>query len=442
MKKIDYVINQRGNDIYTIDPKFTDSSLPKLPVGVYILKQSQTGEFFMERKGDRFEFPFKKYPIDDEFISYVLKRYPSMKKNFGILLNGSKGAGKSVISKTIANELNLPIIIVGTNFPNLGEDFISRWNQPICFFFDEFEKTFSNGFPISINQDDDEDDDDYRNKKKSSTAGESLLPILDGVFSTDIPHVFLFTTNVLSINPNLLSRPGRILYSRTYKNLDPSIVKSFIKDNLGYPEYEEELLKEVSQLKVITIDIVKAIVDEVNIMGVSPSKALEYLNVEKTGIIVPYYVMDCDQECTISMEEFQSVVNDKTLNIISRCCSGRGGLRRGGRIAHIECDDFEERDGKSKKKEKTEEDLISEKVYSWEVQCGSVNSRYARNFVLPKKAKPADVISLYGYDYMVLEVFEGGKYMKIQKIECGSEACSLIYFPKLEGDVIGSSIKY
>lgn len=439
MRKIDYVINQRGNDIYTIDPKFTDSSLAKLPLGVYILKQSQTGEFFMERKGDRFEFPFKKYPIDDDFISYVLKRYPSMKKNFGILLNGSKGAGKSVISKTIANELNLPIIIIGTNFPNLGEDFISRLNQPVCFFFDEFEKTFSNGFPISL-CDDDDDDEDYerdRNKRRASTAGESLLPILDGVFSTDIPHVFLFTTNVLSINSNLISRPGRILYSRTYKNLDPSIVKSFIKDNLLHPEYEEELLKEVSQLKVITIDIVKAIVDEVNIMGVSPSKALEYLNIEKTGIIVPYYIVDC-QAHTVSMEEFQSVINDENANLISRQCSGRRG-----RLIR-ECDPWDEKDEKPKvkKREKTKEELISEKIYSWEVQYGSINSRYARNFVLPKKAKPADLISIYGYDYVILEVLEGGKYMKVQKIECGTEDCSLIYFPAIEGNIIGGSIKY
>lgn len=438
MKKIDYVINQRGNDIYTIDPKFTDSSLPRLPLGVYILKQSQTGEFFMERKGDRFEFPFKKYPIDDEFISYVLKRYPSMKKNFGILLNGSKGAGKSVISKTIANELNLPIIIVGTNFSNLGEDFISRLSQPCCFFFDEFEKTFSNSFPISVR--DDDDDEDYerdRDKRRASTAGESLLPILDGVFSTDIPHVFLFTTNVLSINSNLISRPGRILYSRTYKNLDPSIVKSFIKDNLKHPEYEEELLKEVSQLKVITIDIVKAIVDEVNIMGVSPSKALEYLNIEKTGIIVPYYIVDC-QDHTVSMEEFQSIINDENANLLSKQCA-RGGRRRFTR----ECDPWDERDGKPKeKREKTKEELILEKIYSWEVQSGSINSRYAKNFVLPKKAKPADLISIYGYDYVVLEILEGGKYMKIQKIECGTEACSLIYFPAIEGNIIGGSIKY
>lgn len=438
MKKIDYVINQRGNDIYTIDPKFTDSSLAKLPLGVYILKQSKTGEFFMERKGDRFEFPFKKYPIDDDFISYVLKRYPSMKKNFGILLNGSKGAGKSVISKTIANELNLPIIIVGTNFPNLGEDFISRLNQPICFFFDEFEKTFSNGL-ISL-CDDDDDDEDYerdRDRRRASTAGESLLPILDGVFSTDIPHVFLFTTNVLSINSNLISRPGRILYSRTYKNLDPSIVKSFIKDNLLHPEYEEELLKEVSQLKVITIDIVKAIVDEVNIMGVSPSKALEYLNIEKTGTIVPYYIVDC-QAHTVSMEEFQSVINDENANLISRQCSG------GRRRISCECDPWDERDGKpkAKKREKTKEELISEKIYSWEVQYGSINSRYARNFVLPKKAKPADLISIYGYDYVILEILEGGKYMKVQKIEFGTEACSLIYFPAIEGNIIGGSIKY
>ena len=437
MKKIDYVINQRGNDIYTIDPKFTDSSLSKLPLGVYILKQSQTGEFFMERKGDRFEFPFKKYPIDDEFISYVLKRYPSMKKNFGILLNGSKGAGKSVISKTIANELNLPVIIVGTNFPNLGEDFISRWNQPICFFFDEFEKTFSNGLPISV-RDDDDDEDYERDKRRVSTAGESLLPILDGVFSTDIPHVFLFTTNALSINPNLISRPGRILYSRTYKNLDPSIVKSFIKDNLKHPEYEAELLKEVSQLKVITIDIVKAIVDEVNIMGVSPSKALEYLNIEKTGIIVPYFIVDC-QDHTVSMEEFKSIVNDETKGIISKY--GTGGRRR----LSYERDPWDERDGKPKdkeKREKTKEELILEKVYSWEVQSGSVNSRYAKNFILPKKAKPADLISIYGYDYVILEIFEGGKYMKVQKIECGTEACSLIYFPAIEGNIIGGSIKY
>lgn len=451
MNNNDFVFNLRGQDVYSLNPRLENRSLDKLPVGVYILRYDPMMGFLFEKIGDRFQFPFKKYPIDDEFISHVIKRYSSMKKNFGILLNGSKGAGKSVISKTIANELGLPIVIVGSNFPNLGEEIISHLKYPMCFFFDEFEKIYGNGKLQSRSNDDDDDEEGIRRRKKNSTAGEGLLPILDGAFSNDVPHVFLFTTNELYINPNLISRPGRILYTRTYKNLNPDIVKSFIKDNLKFPEYEEELLREVSQLKIITIDIVKAIVDEVNIMQISPSTALEYLNIERAGKVVPYYMAEFWENNTDSywrtsdisdfpsFEEFKKVINEGTLCLVSEC--NNKDRRRAKSFVEVE-DEEGETVAKKKASSRSERDKIMQKITKWGVDCKTLNSEYSENFIIPSKLKPADTISIgnFGSSYIVLEVLEGGHYVKAQRAD--GNITVWIFFPNPDGKRIGESIVY
>lgn len=176
---------------------------------------------------------------------------------------------KTVTAKLIANRLGLPVIICDKPYPGLT-NFLTNIEQDCVFFFDEFEKTFR------VN------DGGNQKNNDEDRAGEDLLSIMDGVFNTDNCHIFLLTTNELRINDNLLSRPSRIRYLKSYGTvMDRKILEEFIDDNLQYPEFRNEILNFVDSLTMATIDIVKTIVDEVNIHHCHIDEFKNFFNVKE-----------------------------------------------------------------------------------------------------------------------------------------------------------------
>jgi hypothetical protein len=91
---------------------------------------------------------------------------------------------------------------------------------------------------------------------------------MDGVYNSEFRKIFLLTTNDLSINPNLMSRPSRIRYVREFGNLEQEIVEEFLNDELKDQSCKDELIDYIDSLTISTIDILKAIVEEVNIHGI------------------------------------------------------------------------------------------------------------------------------------------------------------------------------
>lgn len=179
---------------------------------------------------------------------------------------------KTVTAKLIANRLGLPVIICDRPYPGLT-NFLAGIEQDCVFFFDEFEKQFRVNDCNSKGTNSDE-----------NRAGEDLLSIMDGVFNTDNCHIFLLTTNELSINDNLLSRPSRIRYLKSYGTvMDKKILEEFIDDNLQYPEFRTEILDFVDSLTMATIDIVKTIVDEVNIHHCHIEEFKQFFNVKEAN---------------------------------------------------------------------------------------------------------------------------------------------------------------
>ena len=92
--------------------------------------------------------------------------------------------------------------------------------------------------------------------------------------------VFLFTTNNLYVNSNLLQRPGRIRYLKTYKDLTLSVITEIVEDRLVHKNLKECTVDFISTLETISVDIVNAVIDEVNIHNEDPLNFKDVFNIK------------------------------------------------------------------------------------------------------------------------------------------------------------------
>ena len=102
--------------------------------------------------------------------------------------------------------------------------------------------------------------------------------MIDGVYNNR-RKLYILTTNRLSVDENLLGRPGRIRYIKEFGNLSSKAINDVIDDNLEDVSLKEDILKLVDTLEISTIDILKSIIDEYNIMGEVPADPM--LNIPK-----------------------------------------------------------------------------------------------------------------------------------------------------------------
>lgn len=232
----------QGSAVSQVDPNFKVEG--KIPVGVYDINISRMG-VFLTKVSDKFVFPYKIYGLQTDFINHVIKTYKNTIGNLGVLLNGTKGTGKTVSAKILANALELPVILL----KDMGDDtsaaidYVSTLPCDCVVFMDEFEKNFGEG-------------------------AQAILQMMDGVYNSKYRKVFLLTTNELTINKNLLGRPSRIRYVREFGNLDKATVEEYLDENLLVISAKEEIIDFIDTLSISTIDILKSIVTEVNIHGI------------------------------------------------------------------------------------------------------------------------------------------------------------------------------
>ena len=266
--------------------------MPTLDDGIYQIHQNpMTGEIFLERIADKFYFGFKLYGIDETFVTHVLDTYSKQasKHNLGVLLNGAKGTGKTVTAKMLCNKLGLPVLIVDKPLQGLS-NFLAGINHDCVFLFDEFEKNFR------LSDDDGED-----------RAGESLLSIMDGVYNGENCHIFIMTTNELRVNDNLLSRPSRIRYLKSFGDvIDRKILEEYVDDNLKYPQYRDEIMDFFDTLTIGTIDILQSLVDEVNLHNCGVSEFKDFFNVKEAhySYSCKYWNIDLTEKDNPTLEEF------------------------------------------------------------------------------------------------------------------------------------------
>ena len=236
----------------------TVSTVPTLEKKIYNMGfDPNRNEIFLEEFAEEFHFDFKIYGMENRLISHIMKTFENTSGNLGILFNGTKGTGKTITAKIIANKMQLPVILVNDPFPGIS-DFVSKINSPCILFFDEFEKTFSTDRKQDLD----------------------ILAIMDGVYNSPHRRIFLLTTNKLYINENLIGRPSRIRYRKSFGNLSPEVIKEYLDDNLKNKEYAQEIIDFIDGLSISTIDILKSVIEEVNIHNTSLNHFKGFLNVE------------------------------------------------------------------------------------------------------------------------------------------------------------------
>lgn len=285
-------------------------NIERVPVGIYEVEFSPLSGWSLTRTGDKFTFDYKLYNLQNEFVDYVVDSYNATSGNLGLLFTGVQGSGKTATAKVLANTFNLPIILVKSMGDNNSSllSYLASFNFDCVYFFDEFEKQFNEKDPF-------------------------ILQLMDGVYNSEFRRIFLLTTNDLTVNRNLLSRPSRIRYVREFGNLPKDVVNEYLMNNLVDKSNLSDLLNYIDTLTIATIDIVKTITEEVNIHGVE--KFLENkksFNVQLAKYHYSVLIVDCyendvtsgkfklaDFEEYIKLYQNQTEINDSFKERLKAC---------------------------------------------------------------------------------------------------------------------------
>lgn len=253
------VYNQNGLDFTPTRPDALNLH-SNLPPGNYLIKVNPMTEQLYFSRCDDFPMPSKIYGNTLTQADRILRTFQDRPFTTGVLLEGEKGSGKSLLAKvlaiSVAQSLGLPIILI--NAPWCGD----RFNQlisnlgPAMLLFDEFEKTY-------------EDKD----------AQKQVLTLLDGVFPSK--KLMVFTVNDKhKLDSHLTNRPGRIFYSLNYSGLTEEFVREYCEDNLTNKAHIEDVIGLRLMFRKFNFDMLKALVEDMNRYNESPRQALEYLNID------------------------------------------------------------------------------------------------------------------------------------------------------------------
>lgn len=232
----------------------------KLPPGIYEFVPTPSG-WFLNCIGAEFTFAFKVYAAAQHILDRITKFWNSNPGNLGILMNGLRGAGKTMTAQLLANRLireqRIPVVVVRSPIPL--DIVLGALHQEVLVIFDEFEKTHD------------------------EEAQLSLLSVIDGMSRSEFRRMFVFTTNTTSINENFVDRPSRIHYQFQFNRVADEVIEGLIDDSLPahLNKFKSDIVSFLSTRAICTIDIVKAVIAEVKTFEESPLSFEGLLNIQK-----------------------------------------------------------------------------------------------------------------------------------------------------------------
>lgn len=275
---------QKGNEFYISDIY----DVQKLEPAIYSVKNNPLLGYYLNKEKETFEFKYKVYGLESNFINRVEKSFENSRNNLGVLLYGIKGTGKSVTSKLICNKIKLPVICIDDSATDENSDletFVNSIPQDIVVFIDEYEKKY-----------------EYHN--------DNLLSIMDGSATSLYKRLFILTTNSMNINSNMIGRPSRLRYIKSYSSIEESLQLEIINDLLSDKSKTEELINFCKTLDIITVDILKSLIEEINLFNESPEDFYDIFNIKKS--ILKFNIFELN--------------NDKKQILFEKCSSNIGEL--------------------------------------------------------------------------------------------------------------------
>lgn len=234
--------NQSG-DIITIAREF-GNKIETIPAGTYTVEYNpQNGQYYL-LKSTPFTRPAKVYGEMASRNNKVINTYLEREgKNTGVLLSGTKGAGKTQLAKDVSlalAEMGIPTIIIQNCYTDGGFiNFIKAIEDKALILFDEFEKVYA-----------------------EREHQEAILTLLDGTGSYN--KLYILTSNNRNVSEFLRNRPSRIFYHFEYKKLAKQVMIELLNDKLVNKSYipQFETLWEVAE--TISFDMIQCLIEELN----------------------------------------------------------------------------------------------------------------------------------------------------------------------------------
>lgn len=249
------VFHKKGSEVW-ID-RDSEASSKVLPTGTYSIQAHPLMGFYLQ-KIDDYKHEGKVYGSTPTQVKRVINTFHDRKVNTGLLLQGEKGSGKTLLGKLISEQLlkeGISTLIVNTPYHGEGfNEFLSKIDTPCVVMFDEFEKVYDYG------------------------KQDALLTLFDGV-AVGGKKLFILTMNsYFRATDFIKNRPGRFFYNIQYNGLEPEFIVEYCKDNLKNQDEIRGVLVFASTFQNFNFDILKALVEEMNRYDEPVVDAIKYLN--------------------------------------------------------------------------------------------------------------------------------------------------------------------
>lgn len=231
----------------------------RLPAGCYtVCKNPLSGEYFLE-EGEQFILPKKLYGKTERHSARVLKTFENRQPGtqVGVFLSGTKGSGKTLLAKHIAQKSGLPVIVVNAAYT---DDRFMRTMQGIeqeaVILFDEFEKVYN------------EEDQ------------EAILTLFDGVYTVRDKLMIITCNDKFAVKSFFHNRPSRLRYAIGFESLEKEFVEEYCADQLRDKSYSDKITMLCTVCDEFNFDMLQTLVDELNRYGGDFEDTLDILNVK------------------------------------------------------------------------------------------------------------------------------------------------------------------
>ena len=262
--------------------------LDKLPSKTFtVVFDERSSEYYLTPIDD-FELPERLYGTTINDAKRILSTFEDREQSTGIHLSGIKGAGKTLLAKTVSvyarEQFDYPTITVNNDYHgDRFNKFIQSINAPAIILFDEFEKVYE------------------------WSSQDKILTLLDGVYPSK--KMFIITSNDSNrISSFLRNRPGRIYYTMKFNSLSPDFIKSYCEENLNGKEHIDSIIKYVSAYTFFSFDMLAAVVEEMNRYDQSLIEVLQFLNIQ------PESNEEESHTLTVIIDNDVSITIDESLN--------------------------------------------------------------------------------------------------------------------------------